>query len=171
MPQRAPDMEGPAAQAWEVPKVTPAQGAPPAWQGAVGAYLIHMPGVHAVWSWWSLSVVHLRPIEGAPPAVITLPGATHELLSLALNPEEHPERFVDLDAAGWARSTLPYLMPPDIVQQFQADDDAQALQLLRLAVRSCCDGRLTPDADWRRAWRVVVPATAAHLRAGLHRPS
>ena len=66
---RPNDIVGRVGKAW----VISGEG----WPATVAGYYIHRPA-GLPWTWWQIAVVHLREVEGAPPAKIFLPGATHE---------------------------------------------------------------------------------------------
>lgn len=144
---------------------------PPDHVGSHGeAWLINAPGdstttcarrvlrcewAHPMWEYWLVSSVHLRDVPDHRPATLQFPGATHEVLIAALNPD-HPLPT----GAGTAR----LLQPLDVVQHVTLDDDSQAVDLTKLVVEACCAGRMSPDSDFRRAWETVLTSTAAHLR-------
>lgn len=122
---------------------------------SVAAWLLYCPGAHPFWSYWWIMLVHLRPVEGAPPAVIATPGAQWEVICAAQNPE-HPEPNAD-DAKG----TLRYLTPFDWVVQFgDVKDDTKAIEVVEAAVHAIMSGQTSPDSDFRRYWKNAIPATA-----------
>jgi hypothetical protein len=162
---QAPDLVGAYGRAWRIPMAPLGHRGRPDADATVAGWLMFVPSAHAFWTYWAAFVVHLRPIEGVRPAHISEPGATHELMIMALNPEQP---LPDLAAVGRGEASFAWLMPIDQLQQFTVNDDAQAAQLLELAVRSCVDGYASPDQDWRGRWRQMIPATAAHLREGKH---
>jgi hypothetical protein len=99
------------------------------------------------------------------PPVIRTPGATHELIIAALNPDQP---LPDLEAVGRGEASFQFLTPIDVMEQFTVTDDAMAYRLCELAVRSCVDGFMSPDQDWRSSWRTSIAHTAQHLRDGVH---
>jgi hypothetical protein len=154
---RTPDFSGVAGwRAWTVKNTL----AKPDHAASVASYLLFCPGAHPLWSYWNLGVVHLRPLPGVRPAIITRPGATHEILMAALDPDTTPDP--DDVGEGW-----PWLRPFDLVEQFQVPGDEYARQLARLMVEMIMHGN-SPDSDYRRSWQNVVQATAAHYREGRH---
>lgn len=157
---REPDIEGVAGKAWEV--VRP-PGGPPAWQGGVASWVMNVPGAHPFWSWWTLNAVHLRPIEGVRPAFLRFPEATHEFLICALDPASYPPP-VDVEP----ETCFAILQPIDLVHQVSGLDDGQAARVAALMMRAIVDGRMSPDQDYRSAWRRLIDGTAEHLRAGKH---
>lgn len=151
--QRTPDLTGPGGEAWRITlrPQTPAE------TGGVAVWLVHAPHAHAFWSYYAMSVVHLRPIPGVKPAHRVHDDVTHELLVLALDPGYAPP-----DPMDWR--DMHYLTPADVVEQFQVPDDTAATRLLEAAVRTCCRGVVSPDQDYRSWWRGAIAKTAAHER-------
>jgi hypothetical protein len=130
---------------------------------------------HPLWPQFVLSVVSLRDVEGVPPAKLHFPGATHELLVLALNPDDGPTATVHtaqtLEQGGF-RAVGGHLEPADVVHQFTATDE-EMLQLADLLCRACVDGHLTPSTDdardrLREAWLSTCVKTLAHMRGEAH---
>ena len=121
--------------------------APPA--PMLGAWLIECDRLHAVWSFWLLSLVHLRAVEGLPPAVGA--GDAHELLVWAVDPETPPT--VDHKLCNGFK-----LLQPPMVFRFDrfGADDVRALERLELLVAACVNGQLTPDDDDRARWRALL---------------
>lgn len=128
----------------------------------VAGWILHAPTAHPFWSWYSACVIHLRGGPGLGPATKRAPEMTHELLVAALHPDHPPV------IKGFDPTQLHPLRPPNHVIQFTIDTDAQASQLLELAMRACVNGRISPDSDWRAAWETVVPQTARCIRDGGH---
>ena len=159
-----PVIVGSAGQAWAIPNRSPV----PDHAACLCTYLLRAPGFHPFWDRWALSCVHLRPIEGVRPAVLNLPGASHELLIVAIDPAWNPP---DEDDFGFSRGGVPFLSPIDVAQQFRVNGDRQAQELARLCVLAICRGHMSPDQDYRAAWKDTIEATADHLRRGLHLPS
>lgn len=125
---------------------------------SVTCWTLRCPKAHPCWRWWMLAVIHLRPIVGVrEPVRFTMPNATHELIIATLDPSFEPP---DPRHMGPAH----YLTPPDVSEQFQVGSDVQAAELGRQAVIACCEGRLSPDSDYRPLWHYLVAQTAAHAR-------
>lgn len=146
-----PDLSGPAARAWKSPHGEEGAGR--------GAWVVHAPGSHPLWPWHAISAVHLRPVEGMPPPNLRFPGASHEVLVLALNPDHYPP-----DPDGYLR----WLMPPDVAAQVMGLTDDQARQLVELCAKAVCQGLLVPDSDHRAAWDQTIALTAEHMRLEGH---
>lgn len=151
---RDPDLKGPAGQAWK----TPIEPGP---HTSLALWLINVPKAHPHWSWWTVGVIHLRDVEGLPPAKKHYPEAAYEFLIMALNPERCPEPV--LDPSSWS-----FLSPADVVEQFHGMIDIEAVRLCEQAVRAIMDGRLSPDQDFRSAWHNTIQTTAEHYRQGKH---
>lgn len=149
---RAPDLHN-RWSAWRLP-VKPTTKP----HASLGLWVVHCPGVHVAWSYWAVSLVHLRPLEGAPPAALSYPDAEYEITSIALDPAHEPD--VDGNAG------LRFLMPVDVSEQFHGCTDAQAVQLLDLFIRTIVDGRLAPDSDFRSQWKRSLWATLEHITTG-----
>lgn len=133
-------------------------------QATVAAWWLECPGEAPLWSKYLLAVVHLRPVDGIPANVV-VPGATHELLVVALNPERDP-RAVDPDS--WE-----YLLPPNVTEQVELPDDNAAKQLASHAAQAVVAGILwaePPLSGQVEPWRTSLIKTAAHLRGEPHAP-
>lgn len=147
---RSPDRRN-VWSAWRLP---PQPDKAPA---SLGAWVVHCPRAHAFWSFWTVQLVHLRPLEGAPPPSLQYPGAGYELLTIALDPE------LDPDVNG---GPLRCLTPVDVCEQFHGCTDEEAAQLLDLFIRSIVDGHLSPDSDCRAQWKRSIWATLEHITTG-----
>lgn len=159
---RVDHIDGRAASADRIPildRRTPAE------EACLVSWLVDAPGQSPVWRHYLLSVCHLRPIDGAPPAHIRTPGATHELLLIALDPVGHPNVY--------DRESLRFLTPLNAEAQFIVDTDEQAVALAEKATRAICDGVMAAEPPFphqgREIWQEVVTQTAEHLRTGGHR--
>lgn len=106
-----------------------------------------------------LSVVHLRQLEGLPPAELQYPEAAYELTSLALHP--HPDYLPDPD--NWRPR---WLQPIDVCEQFHGVSDAQAAEILEGFVNMIVAGQLSPDSDYRSAWKQLLWETIEHMTTG-----
>lgn len=130
---------------------------------------------HPLWPQFVLSVVNLREVDGMPPAQLRFPGATHELMVVALNPGD-PLRLHDIETleSGGFRGVGGYLTPIDVVHQFEATDE-EMTHLAELCARACTLGVLTPSTDEARAvlreqWLTSCVRTLAHMRGEVHAP-
>jgi hypothetical protein len=147
---------GPAGSATEVRDVaqTAAQSA------TLATWFCVIPGAHPFWSRYVLSVIHLRPIPGTPPARLVFPEATHEVLVVALNPEHHPRAD---DLATWQ-----HLTPINVSQQFSGVTDDQARRLAQQLALDVVDGALLVEPQGIRGaaeqWRQVIAREVARLQ-------
>jgi hypothetical protein len=126
-------------------------------------YLIEHRLGHPLWHHYVLCVVTLDDRPGVAPAKIMVPGATHELIVVALDPTGEPYLAAELAEQGLGDR---FLAPVNVVQQFTATD-AEAADLAELCVVAVCDGRLWPEtADApgkvRESWRLAIIDTLDH---------
>lgn len=148
---RVPSMGGAPDEigaAWEWNNSMPA---------TLAAWLLHRPDAHPFWANYLVSIVHLRPIEGMPPAKKTSPEMTHELLVLALDPNHVPNPDDE--------KTCRPLQPANLVHQLALPDDATALQLVEQFTRALVDGSLNPDTDHRSCQKRWIEETLSKLRS------
>lgn len=157
MGRRDPDLQGPAGRAWDVPFPKDKDGT----HAGLSTWIVNVPGAHPFWSWWAIHLIHLRELEGFPPAKKQYPEAEYEFLITAINPEQCPEP--DPDIPGY-----PFLEPVDVCEHFHGIIDADAIRICRLAVRAIVDGHLSPDQDFRPAWKNTIQTTVSHYRQGKH---
>jgi hypothetical protein len=108
---------------------------------ALRAALLERADAHPVWHTYLVSLVHLRPVEGVPPAVLTTADSTHEILIQALDPDSRP----DPDDP----STFRPLMPPNLAHQLRGRTDEVANDLFAAFVQALSTGELSPDTDYR----------------------
>ena len=145
---------------------------------AIDCYLIHQPGVHAVWSWWFVTGCDLYDSKdpkayGQEPAQKRAQDVTHEFICFALNPEVFKG---EVPPAGWDstadiapnRVTAHTLQPQEFIQQVKLRDSEQANEVMRLFVKAVCDGLTAADADFRSRNKQMIVATAAHFLQGKH---
>lgn len=108
----------------------------------VASWVVRAPYAHPLWSFYCIACVSLRDVEGASPAHVLLPGATHEVMVYALHPAVPPA----LDA----HPVL--LQPANFHGQFIAPSDAAAAARVRAVVQDVVDGKLNPDSDHVQDW-------------------
>lgn len=122
------------------------RGEVPDWNGHVAGWIVEAPWANVMWHSYLVSVIHLRPIPGVRPPVIHLPGATHEMMVIALDPGcARDPTVVNGDGAA-------FLTPLNFVGQFIAEHDAAALERVERDVLEIVDGNLNPDTDSRASW-------------------
>lgn len=151
-------MTGRVGRAW---KVSIPPGSPSDWSATVASYLVNVVGAHPFWTWWAVSVVSLRQIEGVAPAHKSYPEAEYEFLIVTINPEHPP----DPDAVG---DGYRFLMPPDVVEQFHGLNDEEVAKLCMMSASIIVQGKASPDQDWRSWWKAAIPNTVKHIALGGH---
>jgi len=109
---------------------------------ALASAVLHRPDAHPFWSYYQISAIHLRPIEGMAPARKHNPASTHELQVLALKSHE------GFDPS--QPSTFKALLPPNLIIQIESTDEL-AIELWSQLVRAIDDRELNPDTDHRSA--------------------
>lgn len=109
---------------------------------SVGGYLVHAAYAHPAWHSYMIACVNLRDIPGVPPAKINMPGATHEILVYALDP--NTPMFVDESPA--------LLHPANFHGQFIEPSDEAAAERMKQTVQDVIDGKLNPDTDYGQLW-------------------
>ena len=118
---------------------------------SLGTWLVHCPGYHPLWSYWAVSLVHLRRIWWSTPPKKNRPGSTHEVMFLAVDPNHDP----DPDRLkGIYRNCM---MPPDLVHQVDGINDRVAALLLTAVVDKIMAGG-SPDSDARSMWKMSIDA-------------
>jgi hypothetical protein len=140
----------------------------------VATWFLHCPGQSPAWEHYVLAVVHLRAEPGLPPPVVTLPGATHEVILYACDPRPQVGRMLrggrvtSVDPRSWRP-----LHPLNVVEQVHLPSDDAAAELVDLAARAVVDGRLwaePPLSGQREPWHTTLIKTSAHLRGEEHAP-
>lgn len=154
---RAPDYDG-QWRVWLMPEIRPL--VKPDHAACLGTWLIDAPGVHAFWRCWRVSLIHLRDIEGVPPAKKTAFDSTHEIISQALHPDHAP-------STEDVRMHVP-LFPMDFAVQASARDDATALRAVHALLTAVSKGELHPDSDYANVWAGAFLNTARCISAGNH---
>jgi len=111
----------------------------------VAAWLVEAPWAHPIWHSYIISVIHLRPGPGCPPATIVLADATHEIAVYALDPAAGRQQMLDT-------GLFKILHPVNFVAQMKEESDAAALERAQAAVDLIVAGWLSPDTDFTRDW-------------------
>lgn len=158
-----PTFTGRAGSAWRTRQLPMGQRTKPDHDATVGVFVVRVPGAHILWDHWLVSMIHLRDITGVPPAHRTFPSATHEFMILALDPGE-PLPSLDV-TADWHPRTL---RPVDVLEQLELADDVVADEVLELAVQAITAGSISPDQDFRTAWKEALVLTQKHYAQGKH---
>jgi hypothetical protein len=157
---RSPDFEGPAGRAYNL--IDAGLARRPEQQAGLGAFLVNVPGAHPFWSWWLVSVVHLRPLPGAPDAQKRYPEAQYEFMIVTLNPEQ------TIDPHNLPPDGFRLLTPPDVAVQFHGVSDSDAARLCGQAALAIVNGLVSPDQDYRSVWERLITGTIEHYKAGTH---
>ena len=136
-----PELDSPTTRAWryDIAALAAKNDHPTA---GVSSWLIEAKWAHPIWHSYALHCYHLRDVPSLGHPVIYLPGATHELILFALDPDK-PRDLADFPA---------HLHPPNFAAQFVAEDDEAAALLVAAAVDEIVEGKLSPATDFRRQW-------------------
>jgi len=121
------------------------------YRACLGAWLVHWPGGHPCWSYWLLSVVHLRPIAGqSQEPALHFPDAAYEFSILSVDPILNP--YLPDESEGGGYFTL---VPPDLICQVAANgfDDAHAEKVGLEWVVDLVRGPVSPDQDFSSYWK------------------
>lgn len=164
----ATPITGPAGEAVRLeldPDVPPANASQ-----IVDRWLITARAYHPLWWQYLLGCVRLDELPGLRPPVLHFPGATHELLLVALDPDHGPWTPGKLRDP----TTVRELRPLNVVHQFTASDD-EMRQVLSLAAQAVVHGVLNPETGdapelIRTQWLSAVTKTLAHIRGEAHAP-
>ena len=142
----APTITG-AAKAWRVDSAGLRRNlVGHAHNALLAAWCIEAPWAHGIWHSYALFLGHLRQLPGCEPEQALFQGATHALALFAMDPGHPREGFI----AG--NEQCHWLAPPNYLGQFAVESDDAAIKRLDHTVREICNGELSPDTDFRRAW-------------------
>jgi hypothetical protein len=159
---REPDQQSPYARAWNLDISKAPEG--PTKPAAVSSWLVNMPGAHAFWSYWTLSIISLRDLPGVPPAKKKYSEAEYEFMILAIDPERCPNPDPDVIIV----KGYPWLTPVDVIEQFHGISEMDCRRLAEGAVRAILSGQISPDQDYRSAWKSLIAGTVQHFVEGRH---
>jgi hypothetical protein len=142
-----PDIEG-VASAWKVDinSMRATRGVTPDQCSGLAEWVVHASWSHPIWPFVSVMLIHLRDIPGMPPPFIKLPGATHEVMVFAMDPDKYPPHL-DTDYPVGR-----FLSPGNFTGQFIADSDQAAIERIEFTIHEICAGQLNPDTDGVRGW-------------------
>lgn len=127
-------IEGPAGTALRV-RALDRPGA-----AVVDQWLLHCPGQGPAWEWFDVACFHLRQVDGGPGLGVVRPGASHEVLVRALDPDGVP----DVERPGEWR----HVVPLNVVHQIVVSSDTVARSVTGLAVELVLTGVLCPAPPW-----------------------
>lgn len=153
---RDPDSEGSCGRAWKLQPAAPL----PQQIATLSTWLVNRPGAHPFWEWWTVTVVHLREVDGLPEAARVYPEAEYEFQIRTLDPEVSPTPHPDMVDEGYD-----YIDPPDVIEQFHGINDRQAQALCSMAIQEILDGHLSPDENFRAEWDKLIREKVSSLRA------
>jgi hypothetical protein len=111
----------------------------------VALWLIEAAWAHPFWHSYVMSLVHLRSEEGREEPKIYIPGATHEMVLMAADPQYARQPMMD---------TLDFrlLSPPNFAAQMVMPDDDAAMANVERAMPLIAKGELSPDTDFIAQW-------------------
>lgn len=165
---RKPDITGPAGRcAWL--SQTEQRNAT-----ALVSWICRCPGDHLLWNTWLIALVHLRDVDGIPPAHKQYAQAEYEVMfvslvsgeSATLEPPAGQGPYVEIDPDD--PKTWRDLQPVDLAHQFHGVTDADAKRIVELAIRAMVAGTMSPDSDFRERWKRSLDATVSHFVQGVH---
>lgn len=131
------------------------------------AFIITAPGWHPLWTQYMLALITLADAPGMPPAVKDHPGVTHQIITLALDPDHGPYTPQHV-----ADHSIHILQPGNIGAQFTATDP-EALNLIALCAMGVTAGVLNPETSdapdrIRAEWAQSIQRTLDHGRDPHH---
>lgn len=148
-----PTIIGAHGEAWEIDLLTSRAlcGETDETDTTVALWVVFAPWAHAYWSYYLIGAIHLRPMAKLKAPTIFLPGATHEIMIFALDPETVPDVVNS--------SKLRKLRPINFAGQWivrerpnPVDLDRGAAAKVRVTVDEILAGVLSPDTDFRSEW-------------------
>lgn len=159
---RTPDLVGTTnAQAWHMTEVVKRNAGPVVSHATLTSYLLHVPWAHPAWSYYLLSLIHLRDLPGIPPATKKYPDAAYELIIISLDPQFTPDPDI---------GKFHFLEPFDVVEQFHGVTDAQVIEMGEVFVQAILAGTISPDQDYRSHWTHMVAAAVQYFQQHLAAP-
>lgn len=159
---REPDQQSQHARAWNLDITKAPEG--PGKEAGITCWLINVPGAHAFWAYWTITVISLKDLPGVPPAKKQYPEAEYEFIIMAIDPERCPNPDPDrIIVDGY-----PWLTPLDVVEQFHGISEVDCRRLAEGAVQAILSGRISPDQDFRSAWKGLIAGTVQHFIEGRH---
>jgi len=105
----------------------------------IAGYLLFAPAVHPLWSFYIAQIIHLRDVEGMPPAQKHGADMTHEIMVLALQ-RDFPPKKDDIKTMRW-------MTPANHVVQLSCDTDARAADILEQVVQQFISGVIWLDPN------------------------
>jgi len=143
-----PAYVGPHGRVYEVPNKAWEVAFPNQPHSAIGVWFLDAPWCHPMWKQYYVSLIHLGHVEGLGAATVVVPGATHELLVFALDPQNQMDPTM---------LTPPKMLTPqNLGQQFQAESPEKAKATISALLKQVCHGTLSVDSDYRRVWAGIL---------------
>lgn len=115
------------------------------------AWIIDAPWAHPVWKQYLVQLYDLTTPHDSGPVAVHLPGATHEFMIHALNPD-YP---IEKDAPIGSQQFRP-LHPANYGYQIKAESDDAALNRVQELVDGIVAEKLSPDTDFRSLWDMLL---------------
>lgn len=137
-----PDLQGAFGRAWRYDIEAIVRKANNKPHSSIVSWLIEAKNANPMWHSYAMHLIHLRDMPGLGRPKIYLPGATHEIMLFALNPE-------------MARDLQNYphvLLPINFAAQFIAICDDWAIARINETVFEIVNGGLSPDTDHLQSW-------------------
>jgi|SRR5581483_293135 len=164
-----PDVVTPCMKAWKMaqPPETDMK-AHPDWSACLMQYVVDFPNAHPHWNAYTVSVIHLRPIEGSEyPIHLNFPEATHEFMIMALDPNHDVIINEDKQLVG---GTLHLLRSLNFVHQVTTTDEGAigALEYLMSMLGKCVS---SPDSDYKSTNRQIIDGYLQMYNANLEAAS
>lgn len=136
-----PDLSGSAGRVWSM-SFDSRQMMP----HSLGMWLIEAPDAHPVWD-YHLTYTNFSDPEDRPKRVPE--GiASHVFVMYALD-KRFQHRYDPKNPHSFQGAVL---QPIDMMVEFKAKDDADALNMTLSALEMCVNGELIPDSDFTRDW-------------------
>lgn len=140
-------------------------------EATVALWLLTCPGWSPVWTQYVLAVIHLRPIEGVPPAHMDRSDASHEVMLVALDPT-----LGTVSADSYLTVSPPFLTPINVRHQVTGITDEDARRLAGIVAAAVVHGLLVPEPEGilgaRERWALTLDSTVEHYRTdGTHAPN
>ena len=153
---RPSDLASTYGEAWELR----ATAQRPDQEASLAVWLLYVPSASPAWEYYYLAVIHLRDIDGVPPAHKDWPEAEYELMVLAVDPRCRPS------AERAEAHKLQFLRPGNVRVQWDSTSDEYAAGMARDAVKAILNGVLPVEPEGivgaRQLWQDAIRETADH---------
>lgn len=131
------------------------------------SWIVFAPWANLMWHSYAIHLMHLRPVSGFPPVTFYLPGATHEIMVAALD----PDWALDLTQA--PSQLQPFNFVGQWIERGEDNEakDTAARERCTKSIMEILDGALSPDTDYTQHWiaryghyGIKDPATAGQTQ-------